>query len=67
MEPIRTRLLVSIMVIIGGLANLTILNPFDEYHVRFIEGLRNIDFDHHSMSFGRRGKALLARDSIRFL
>ena len=66
MEPIKTRLLVSVMIIIGGLANLTIWNPFDEYLVRFIEGLRNIDFDHHSMSIGRRGKALCARDSIRF-
>ena len=67
MEPIKTRLLVSVMIIIGGLANLTIWNPFDEYLVRFIEGLRNIDFDHHSMSIGRREKALCARDSIRFL
>ena len=66
MEPIKTRLLVSVMIIIGGLANLTIWNPFDEYLVRFIEGLRNIDFDHHSMSIGKRGKALCARDSIRF-
>ena len=66
MEPIKTRLLVSVMIIIGDLANLTIWNPFDEYLVRFIEGLRNIDFDHHSMSIGRRGKALCARDSIRF-
>ena len=66
MEPIKTRLLVSVMIIIGGLANLTIWNPFDEYLVRFIEGLRNIDFDHHSMSIGRRGKALCARDSLRF-
>ena len=54
------------MIIIGGLANLTIWNPFDEYLVRFIEGLRNVDFDHHSMSIGRREKALCARDSIRF-
>ena len=67
MELIKTRLLVSVMIIIGGLANLSIWNPFDEYLVRFIEGLRNIDFDHHSMSIGRRGKALCARDSIRFL
>ena len=66
MEPIKTRLLVSVMIIISGLANLTIWNPFDEYLVRFIEGLRNIYFDHHSMSIGRRGKALCARDSIRF-
>ena len=43
--PIKTRLLVSVMIIIG---------------------LKNIDFDHHSMSIGRRGKALCARDSIRF-
>ena len=55
------------MTIIGGLANLTIWDPFDEYLVRFIEGLRNIDFDHYSMSIGRRGKALCVRDSIRFL
>ena len=67
MEPIQTRLLVSVMIIMGGLANLTILNPFDEYLVRFIEGLRNFDLDHHSMSIGRRGKALCARDCIRFL
>ena len=67
MEPIITRLLVSFMIIIGGLANLTIWNPFGEYLVRFIEGLRNINFDHHSMSIGRRGKALCARDSIKFL
>ena len=67
MEPIKTRLLVSVMTIIGGLTNLTLLNPFDDYLVRFIEGLRNIDFDHHSMSIGRRGKALCARDSIRIL
>ena len=66
MEPIKKRLLVSVMIIIGGLANLTIWNPFDEYLVRFIEGLRKVDFDHHSMSIGRRGKALCARDSIRF-
>ena len=66
MEPIKTRLLISVMILIGGLANLTILNPFDEYLVRFIEGLRNIDFDHHSMSIGMREKVLCARDSIRF-
>ena len=66
MEPIKTRVLVSVIIIIGGLANLRIWNPFDEYLVRFIEGLRNIDFDHHSMSIGKRGKALCARDSIRF-
>ena len=66
MEPIKKRLLVSVMIIIGGLANITIWNPFDEYLVRFIEGLRNIDFDHHSMSIGRRGKAVCARESIRF-
>ena len=66
MEPIKTRLLVSVMIIIGGLANLTIWNPFEEYLVRFIEGLRNIDIDHHSMSIGRREKALCARDRIRF-
>ena len=60
-------MLVSVtIIIIGGLANLTIWNPFDEYLVRFIEGLRNIDFDHHSMSIGRSGKALCARDTIRF-
>ena len=62
MEPIKTRLLVSVMIIIGGLANLTIMNPFDQYLVRFID----IGFDHHSMSIGRRGKALCARDSLRF-
>ena len=66
MEPIKTHLLFSVMIIKGSLANLTIWTPFDEYLVRFIEGLRNIDFDHHSMSIGRRGKALCARDSIRF-
>ena len=48
MESIKTRWLVSVMIIIDGLANLTILSPFDDYLVRFIEGLRNIDFDHHS-------------------
>ena len=62
----KTRLLVSVMIIISGLANLTIWTPLDEYLVRFIEGLRNIDFDHHSMSIGWRGKKLCARDSIRF-
>ena len=67
MEPIEKRLLVSVMIIIGGLTNLTIWNPFDEYLVRFIEGLRNIDFDHHSMSIGRRGKALCSINSTRFL
>ena len=66
MELIKKGLLVSVMIIIGGLANLTLWNPFDEYLVRFIEGLRNIDFDHHSMSIGRRGKALCARDSTKF-
>ena len=64
MEPIKTRFLASVMIIIGVIVNLTICNPFDEYLVRFIEGLRNINFDHHSMSIGRRGKALC--DSIRF-
>ena len=58
MEPIKTRYLVSVMLIIDGLANLTIWNPFDDYIVRFIEGLRNRDVDHHSMSIGRRGEAL---------
>ena len=66
MEPIKTRLFVSVMIIIGGLAKLTIWNLFDEYLVRLIEGLRNIDFDHHSMSIGSRGKTLCAGDSIRF-
>ena len=65
MEPIKTRVLVSVMIIIGGLANLTIWNPFDEYLVRFIEGLRNMDFDHHSLNIGRRRKALYARDNIK--
>ena len=54
------------MIIICGLANLTIWNPFDDYLVRFIEGLRNIDFDHQSMSISRRGKALCSIDSMRF-
>ena len=66
MGPIKKRLLVSVMIIIGGLANLTIWNPFDEYLVRFIEGLRNVDFDHNSMSIGRRGKALCSINSTRF-
>ena len=66
MEPIKTRWLVSVMLIIDGLANRTIWNPFDDYLVRFIRGLRNIDFDHHSMSIGRRGKALCPIDSIKF-
>ena len=66
MDPIKTRLLVSVMIIICGLANLIIWNPFDEYLVRFIGGLRNIDFDHHSMSIGRRGKALCSINSTRF-
>ena len=56
MEPIKTRLLVSVMIIIGGLANPTIWNPFDDYLVRFIEGLRNIYFDHHSLSIGGKEK-----------
>ena len=54
------------MFIIDGLANLTIRNPFDDYLIRYIEGLRNIDFDNHSMSIGRRGKALCSINSIRF-
>ena len=66
MKPIKTRWLVSVMLIIDGLANLTIWNPFDEYLVRFIEGLRHVDFDHHSMAIGRRGKALCSINSTRF-
>ena len=66
-KPIKARLLVSAMIIIGGLANLIIWNPFDGYLVRFIEGLRNIDFDHHSKNNERRGKALCARDGLRVL
>ena len=59
-KPIKTRLLVSVLIIIGGLANLTIWNPFDEYLVRFIEGLRNIDFDHHSrVSVGEEKRYVL--------
>ena len=54
------------MLIIDGLANLTIWIPFDDYLVRFIEGLRNVDFDDHSMSIGRRGKALCSINSARF-
>ena len=65
MKPINTRLLVSVMIIVGGLANLTIRNLFDDYLDRFIGGLRNIDFDHHSMSIGSRGKALCSINSIR--
>ena len=42
MESIKTRWLVSVMLIIDDLANLTIWIPFDNYLVRFIEGLRNI-------------------------
>ena len=66
MEPINTRWLVSVIIIIGVLANLTIWNPFDECLVRFIEGLRNIDFDHHSMSISRRGKSLCSTINTRF-
>ena len=54
------------MLIIHGLANLTIWNQFDDYVVRFIEGLRNIDFDHNSMSIEMKGKTLSSRDNIRF-
>ena len=54
------------MLIIDGLANLTIWIPCDEYLVRFIEGLRNVDFNHHSMNIGRRGKALWSINSTRF-
>ena len=54
------------MLIMDGLANQIIWNPFEDYLVRFIEGLENIDFDRHSMSIGRRGKALWSRDTIRF-
>ena len=66
MEPIKSRWLVSVMLIIDGLANLTIWNPLNDYLVRFIEGLRNIDFDNHSMSIGRRGKALCSIKRTRF-
>ena len=61
MEPIKTRWLVSVMLIIDGLANLIIWNPFDDYIVHFIEGC-----DHHSMSIRRRGKALCSINSVRF-
>ena len=54
------------MLIIDGLANLTIWIPFDDYLVHFIEGLRNVYFDHHSMSIERRGKALCFIKSTRF-
>ena len=53
------------MLIIEGLANLAIWNPFNDYLVRFIEG--NIDFDHHSMSIGSGEKALCSIDSTMFL
>ena len=66
MEPIETRWLVSSMLIIDGLVNLTIWNQFDDYLVRFIEWPRNIVFDHHSMSIGRRETALCSIESIRF-
>ena len=36
-EPIKTRWLVSVMLIIAGFANLTIWNPIDDYLVRFME------------------------------
>ena len=58
MEQIKTRKLFHFMVIIDGLANLIIWNPFDDYLLRCIEGLRNSAYDNHSMSIGRRGKAL---------
>ena len=66
MVPIKSHWLVSVMLIIDGHANLTIWNLFDDYLVRFIEGQRNIDFDHHSMSIGRRGTALCSINSARF-
>ena len=66
MEPIKTRWLVSGMLSIDGLENLAIWIPFEDYLVRFIEGLRNIDFDNHSMSIGRRGKALCSIKRTRF-
>ena len=66
METIKTRWLISVMLIIDGVANLTIWNPFDDYLVRFIERLRNIDFDHHSMSIGRREKVLCSINITRF-
>ena len=65
-EPIKTCWLVSAMLIIHGLANQTIWIPFDDYLVHFIEGLRNIDLDHHSMSIGRRVKALCSLNSTMF-
>ena len=64
-EPLKTRWFVSVMFVIDGLASLAIWNPFYDFLVRFIEGLRNIDFDHHSMCMGRTGKALCSVDSIR--
>ena len=67
MEPIETCWLVSIMLIIDGLVDQTICNPFDDYLFRFIEGVRSIVFDHHSMSIGRREKKVLCSiESIRF-
>ena len=53
------------MLIINGLANLTFWNPFDDYLVRVIEGLRNNDFDLHSISIGKRGKVLCSINRIR--
>ena len=48
-EPIKKRWLVSVMLILDGLTNLSICNLFDDNLVRFIEGLRNMDFGHNSM------------------
>ena len=66
MEPIKARWLASVVLIKDGLANLKIWNPFGDYLVRFIEGLRNVDFYHYSMGIGRRRKALSYINSIRF-
>ena len=44
-----------------------IMDGLDDNLVRFIEGLRKIDFDHNSISIGSRRKALCPKNSIRFL
>ena len=50
LEQIKARLVISVILIKDGLAILTIWDPFDDYLVSSIEGLTNIDFDHHSIS-----------------
>ena len=66
MKPIKIHWLVSGMLIIGGIVNLTIWNPFEDYLVRFIEGQRKMDFNYDSMSIGRKRKAICSKNSIMF-